>query len=51
VALSIPSSVASTSWNDKVSRQFVWLVGLPVTTFVAIVGALAAIVSAVLTRA
>jgi hypothetical protein len=37
--------------DDKVSRQFVWLVGLQVTTLVATVGALAAIVSAVLTRA
>jgi hypothetical protein len=26
--------------DDKVSRQFVWLVGLEVTTLVAIVGAL-----------
>ena len=32
--------------DDKVSRQFVWLVGLQVTTLVATVGALAAIVSA-----
>ena len=37
--------------DDKVSRQFVWLVGLQVTTLVATVGALAAVVSAVLTRA
>lgn len=37
--------------DEKVSRQFVWLVGLQVTTLVATVGALAAIVSAVLTRA
>jgi hypothetical protein len=28
--------------DDKVSRQFVWLVGLQVTTLVAIVGALVA---------
>ncbi len=37
--------------DEKVSRQFVWLVGLQVTTLVATVGALAAIVSAVLPRA
>ncbi|HEY6507795.1 MAG TPA: hypothetical protein VIY56_07260 [Vicinamibacterales bacterium] len=30
------------SLDDKVSRQFVWLVGLQVTTLVAIVGALLA---------
>ena len=28
--------------DDKVSRQFVWLVGIQVTTLVAIVGALVA---------
>ncbi len=28
--------------DDKVSRQFVWLVGMQVTTLVAIVGALVA---------
>jgi predicted nucleic acid-binding Zn-ribbon protein len=37
--------------DDKVSRQFVSLVGLQVTTLVATGGALAAVVSAVLTRA
>ena len=37
--------------DEKVSRQFVWLAGLQVTTLVATVAALVAIVSALLTRA
>jgi hypothetical protein len=36
--------------DEKVSRQFIWLAGLQVTTLVATVGALVAIVSALLTR-
>lgn len=36
--------------DHKVSRQFVWLVGLQVTTLVATVGALATVVGALLTR-
>ena len=30
--------------EDKMSRQFVWLVGLQVSTLIAIVGAMAAVV-------
>jgi uncharacterized coiled-coil protein SlyX len=37
--------------DEKVSRQFVWLVGLQVTALIAIVGAFIAIVGALLTRA
>jgi hypothetical protein len=37
--------------DEKMSRHFVWLAGLQVTTLVATVGALVAIVSAMLTRA
>ena len=37
--------------DEKVSRQFVWLAGLQVTTLVATVGALLAILGALLTRA
>jgi hypothetical protein len=36
--------------DEKVSRQFVWLAGLQVTTLVATVGALVTIVSVFLTR-
>jgi hypothetical protein len=37
--------------DELVSRQFVWLVGLQVTTLVATVGALATIVGVLLARA
>ena len=37
--------------DGKVSRQFVWLAGLQVTTLVATAGALVAILGALLTRA
>jgi hypothetical protein len=37
--------------DDKVSRQFVWLVGLQVTTLVAIVGAFVTVFGALLARA
>jgi predicted nucleic acid-binding Zn-ribbon protein len=37
--------------DEKVSRQFVWLVGLQVTTLAATVGALATIVGVLLPRA
>lgn len=36
--------------DDKVSRQFVWLVGMQLTTLVAIVGALVAIAGALVAR-
>jgi uncharacterized coiled-coil protein SlyX len=37
--------------DEKVSRQFVWLVGIQVTTLVAVVTAFIAIVGTLLTRA
>jgi hypothetical protein len=38
------------SLDAKVSRQFVWLVGLYVTTLVAMIGALGGIIAAILAR-
>jgi hypothetical protein len=37
--------------DEKVSRQFVWLAGLQVTSLVATAGALVAVLGALLTRA
>ena len=37
--------------DEKVSRQFVWLAGLQVTSLVVAAGALVAILGALLTRA
>ena len=37
--------------DEKVSRQFVWLVGLQATTLAATVGAMATIVAVLLARA
>lgn len=38
------------SLDAKVSRQFVWLVGLYVTTLIAMIGALGGIIAAMLAR-
>jgi hypothetical protein len=38
------------SIDGKISRQFVWLVGLQVTSLIAIVGALGGVIAALLAR-
>ncbi len=38
------------SIDAKISRQFVWLVGLYVTTLIAMIGALGGIIAAILAR-
>jgi hypothetical protein len=37
-------------FDDKVSRQFMWLVGIQVTTLVAVVTTLVAVVAALISR-
>ena len=36
--------------DQKISRQFVWLVGMQVTTLAAVVGAMASVVAVLVTR-